>query len=279
MLVMQNIFMRLPVITELFIVTLAAWLVAVWLLPSEVEVVGVSNQMFAKQEAASLDMKILLDTPLFGEVAKKVVAPTPQVKPIIASKLKIKLIGTVVAGDRSAAVVVLQGGREQQLFFIGDVMKQGVVLKEVEADAIVVDNQGKLEQILLQERKNRISSFALPKNLGAVPQQPRNVSRSVNRRVLDTQTQNFPQLLSQARVVPHFANGKSDGFVLSEIVPGSLYQKVGLQNGDIIRKVNGVAVSGPQQAMAMFQTLKTASSIDVEIQRAGNVQQLHYDIR
>jgi general secretion pathway protein C len=67
--------------------------------------------------------------------------------------------------------------------------------------------------------------------------------------------------------------------MISNIVSGSLYEKAGLQNGDIIRKVNGTAVTGPQQAMEMFDQLRNATSIEVEILRAGNVQQVHYDIQ
>jgi len=39
--------------------------------------------------------------------------------------------------------------------------------------------------------------------------------------------------------------------VLGEIVPGSLYEKTGLKNGDILRKVNRISIAGAQQAMLL----------------------------
>jgi len=103
--------------------------------------------------------------------------------------------------------------------------------------------------------------------------------RRVDRKHLQNQISDFPKLLSQARVVPHFQGGKPDGFVIGDIVPGSLYGQIGLQNGDIIRKVNGQQVTNAQQAMAMYQALKSASSINLELMRAGQVQRMHYNIR
>jgi general secretion pathway protein C len=273
MIAMQTWFVRLPAIAEVALVLLAAWMVSGWLLPSEMAD-GNARPSSALQKSASLDMKLLLNSPLFGDAKKA--APVLKSQSVAPSRLRIQLLGTVVAGDKSAVVVALNGSKEQQVFFIGDAIKSGVTLESVEADAIVVDNQGKLERIELQEGK---SFGAAPATFNKAAPRGDTVSRKVNRNMLNRQMQNFPQLLSQARVIPHFQDGKSDGFMLSEIVPDSLYAKVGLQNGDIIRKVNGMVINGPQQAMAMFQSLKDAVSIDVEIQRAGNVQQVHYDIQ
>jgi len=108
---------------------------------------------------------------------------------------------------------------------------------------------------------------------GAIRQQ------EVDRATLQKKISDFPSLMSEARVVPHFLDGKSDGFVITDIVVGSLYQQVGLQNGDVIRKVNGKQVTSAQQAMAMYKALESATSIDLELMRAGQVQQVHYDIR
>jgi len=275
---MQSMVIRLPAIVELTIIVLAAWLTAGWLLPSGIE--SSTSQLTPPERAeTSLNMSLLLDTPLFGDAGKELKAPKPVQKVVAPSKLNIKLIGTVVADEKSAAVVVMQGGKQQQLYFVGDTMKPGITLQSVEADAIVVDNHNKLERIELQrDKKGFVAPSPATITTPAQPQR-RKVSRRVSRNMLNKQIQNFPQLLSQARVVPHFENGKSDGFLIREIVSGSLYEKVGLQNGDIIRKVNGAEVTGPQQTMQMFQNLQQDASIDVEIRRAGNLQQIHYDIQ
>jgi len=104
-------------------------------------------------------------------------------------------------------------------------------------------------------------------------------SRRIDRQHLQKQMRNFSTLLSQARVTPHFTNGKPDGFMISEIVKGSLYEEIGLQNGDIIQKVNGESVTGAEQAMRMYRELQSATFIDVEVMRNGVIQQISYVIQ
>jgi len=279
MLTMQVWTARLPAITELALVVLAAWMMAGWIMPSTGVDSSASQYSPVEQHKHVLDVKMLLNTPLFGEV-RKVSAPVPRVKPVVVSRLNLKLVGTVVADDKSAAVILMQGKRKQQLFFIGEELQPGVTLKQVEVGAIVVNHGGKLERIEIAEGKSMGSASNFRSTNHGIASSGSHVRRQqVSRSMLNGQLQNFSQLLSQARVYPHFANGKSDGFLIRAIVPGSLYDKVGLKNGDIIRKVNGIAITGPQQAMAMMQKLQKAASVDVEIQRGGSVQQMHYNVQ
>ncbi|PCI45148.1 MAG: hypothetical protein COB41_02450 [Proteobacteria bacterium] len=279
MLTMQVWAARLPAITELAFVVLGAWVMAAWLMPSTAIDSNASQHSTVEQNKNILDINMLLNTPLFGEL-RKVSAPVVRVKPVVVSRLNIKLIGTVVADDKSAAVILMQGKRKQQLFFVGESMQPGVTLKQVEAGTIVVDHGGKLERIEIAKGKALVSPSNFRGTANRSFSRPSNVStQQVSRTMLNGQLQNFSQLLSQARVSPHFANGKTDGFLIRAIVPGSLYDKVGLKNGDVIRKVNGIAITGPQQAMAMMQKLQKAVSVDVEIERGGSVQQMHYDVQ
>lgn len=269
---------RMPAIAEVVLVALAAWLVAGWVLPApELQVPGLAG--LPRQAKSELpDTKMILETPLFGEVRKSALTSEEKPKVVAPSRLNIRLIGTVVAEDRSAAVVEMKRGGGQELFFVGDTMQPGVRLQEVEVDAIVVDHGGRLERIEI-EVEQMLKSGSNPVFSASPPFQGVTDRRRISRPVLDRQLENFPQLLSQARVIPRFNKGKADGFIITEIMPGSLYEKAGLQNGDIIRKVNGAEITGPQQAMAMFQKLQNAPSISVEIERAGVNQVINYDIR
>jgi len=274
---MQAWFIRLPAITELALIVLAAWLVSGWLLQTD-PVEDTIKPAPVNRESASPDINQLLDVPLFGSAKKT--EPVQAAKTAVPSKLNIKLVGTVVAGDRSAAMVTTGSGAKQRLVFVGDTMQSGVVLKSVEVDAIVVDHAGKLERIELQKNKAGADAFGANRAVAGVGRSALGtIERNVDRGNLQSQIRDFPKLLSQARVTPHFVNGKSDGFVISAIQPGSLYQQIGLQNGDIIRKVNGQAITDPAQAMEMYKSLQNAPSVDLELVRAGKEQRINYVIQ
>jgi len=265
----------LPRVVEAGLVLLAAWLVAGWLTGGMVDqaIQDISNHDVAMQAP---DTVAIAAFPLFG---KQVVAPVAPVAstPVAPAptRLNIRLLGTVVAGDRSLAIMQLGAG-EEKVVFINQDIQPGVSLELVEADAIVVNNRGRKEKVLMA--KGSLGS-------GASVVQPTNVpaemtsQRTFTREDIQDHLQDLPKLLTGALAVPHQTNGNPDGFLIQDIAPGSLYEQAGLMNGDVIRSVNGQAVSTPETGLALFQQLQSARSLDLEITRAGSVQKLHFDIR
>lgn len=59
------------------------------------------------------------------------------------------------------------------------------------------------------------------------------------------------------------------GFRLSEIVPDSIYNVVGIQNGDIITHINGVALNGVLISISMLKTVKKHSQFSYTYLRNG----------
>ena len=271
---------------EIGLVVLAAWLVSGWWTNSEHGALpSAQTNGQVHPVAQDVDINLLRQTPLFGQASSQqaVTQPRKEDKPVVESRLNIKLIGTVVAGEKSAAMVSVQSSRKQEVFFLHEEIQPHVTLEEVAATEIVVNNHGKRERISIEAGKPiaQAPRVTAPQKAAAVPRvaMPDTINRKINRSKLNAQMRNFSTLLSQARVSPHFTNKKPDGFVISEIVKGSLYEEIGLKNGDIIKKVNGESVTGAEQAMRMYRELQSATFIDVEIERNGRLQQISYVIR
>ena len=74
-------------------------------------------------------------------------------------------------------------------------------------------------------------------------------------------------------------NGKTGGFRMSEIMPGSLFEKIGLLNGDVIQGVNSQQLDDPGKFFQLYQGLKDEKSITIDVLRNGQRQTLNYDIR
>ena len=106
-----------------------------------------------------------------------------------------------------------------------------------------------------------------------------------NRYVLDRSTlnnnlSNMAALFTQVRAIPNLgADGQSNGFKLSEIQPDSLFQQIGLRDGDVLTGVSGQSVSDPAKAMELLTTLRNQSSISLTVIRGGQPVQLQYNIR
>lgn len=96
---------------------------------------------------------------------------------------------------------------------------------------------------------------------------------------LREQLANPSALAAQARVVPHFAGGGAVGFKIFAIQPGSLYARLGFQNGDVVRGLNGVSMVSPDKAIEAYEKLKRASTLEVDFERNGRAESLRCRIR
>ena len=86
-------------------------------------------------------------------------------------------------------------------------------------------------------------------------------------------------MLRQAQIRPYFNAGVPDGFMISNIQAGSLYQKMGVVDGDIIQGVNNRPIRTADDMMELFNTIKSGAGMSLSIKRRGNPETLNYQFR
>jgi general secretion pathway protein C len=101
----------------------------------------------------------------------------------------------------------------------------------------------------------------------------------VSRSTMDSSLSNMGSLFTQIRAAPNLQNGSSNGFRLSQIQPGSIFQQIGLQDGDVVTGAQGQQVNDPLRAMALLNTLRSSPSISLNLIRNGSPMQLYYTIQ
>lgn len=86
---------------------------------------------------------------LFGAVQETEKAATGET--IKESQLSLKLFASYVVPEKNrSAAIISSDGDNQKLYYIGDKIQQGVELKAVQADRILVKRNGVLESISLE---------------------------------------------------------------------------------------------------------------------------------
>lgn len=100
----------------------------------------------------------------------------------------------------------------------------------------------------------------------------------IDRKVIDTTLSDLNKIATQARIVPSFKNGVSNGFKLFSIQPGSLYSAIGIQNGDVIQRINGYEINSPEKGLELYSKLREAGQVKIELERAGQVVTTEYTI-
>jgi general secretion pathway protein C len=101
---------------------------------------------------------------------------------------------------------------------------------------------------------------------------------SVNRTLLDKVLANQGEIMRSARVVPHEENGRVIGVKLYGIRRSSILGKLGLQNGDLMRTINGFDMASPDSALEAYSKLRSASNFSVAVTRRGAPVTMDYQV-
>jgi general secretion pathway protein C len=100
----------------------------------------------------------------------------------------------------------------------------------------------------------------------------------VKKSVLDGTLSNLNSVATQARIVPSFKNGVANGFKVFSIQPNSFYSAIGVENGDVIQKINGYEINSPDKALEIYQKLREARHVTVDVERNGQIIRKEYNV-
>jgi general secretion pathway protein C len=214
------------------------------------------------------DLRALATAHPFGRAPSR--NPAAEAR-VAVSNLAMTLTGVAMRASGGCALVVVQG-QPESAFCTGEEMSPGVRLDSVQRDRIVIIRGGSREAVLMKDAEGTPSAAA------AAPPQPM-VQSAGDRQIVDRrqlqQQLGRPEFLGQAVIVP----SPGGGFLVREMQPGSLYEKLGLRPGDVIRTVNGQPVSSMDDVMRLYQQFGSADRVLVDVQRGGRNETLYYDMR
>lgn len=214
----------------------------------------------------------ILDRGLFGE------GKGPSSGPAAAASVSYKLIGTI-EGDQFAGAV-LEDSTGQAFYRIHQKLPDGSAIVKVMRDKVSIRRSDGVTVDVEVVDDTKIVTMQKPGSGGGPGVRKLSDGKyAVDQQEVLASTENMSQMLTQARALPYVEQGKTVGFKISEIVPGSIYEKIGLQNGDVIQKVNSQDVDDPGKFFQLYQGLKNERSISIDLLRGGQHQTLTYDIR
>ena len=216
----------------------------------------------------------------FDAIARMFGASPPGAATASGSGLRLKGVIAPTPGVAASAIFAGPSGKDLAVYVEGEV-QPGVKLVEVHPDHAVVSRGGVRERIDLEEPRN-LAASAGARGARAAPGGFRlNVSKSgsntyaISRKELDEALRDPNQLNHLGVIGPPVKGG-----VRMQAVPaGSLAQKLGLQAGDIIRKVNGQAIVSTGDLARLYTQFNTTSLIQAEVMRGGATVQLSYSIQ
>jgi general secretion pathway protein C len=119
----------------------------------------------------------------------------------------------------------------------------------------------------------------VPADIASKIQKVSDTEFNIDRSVVDKILENQAELMKSARIVPETKDGKVLGIRLFGIRPDTLLGTLGLQNGDRLEAINGFNMGSPEKALEAYARLRTASNLNVNVNRRGSPVAINFNIK
>ncbi len=100
----------------------------------------------------------------------------------------------------------------------------------------------------------------------------------ISRAYFDELLNDQAELMRAVRMVPVFRDGQVVGFRMSGMRAESFLVHLGFQNGDELRRVNGIEINAPDRALEAYAEVRGARRVDVDVLRAGKPLRLSIEV-
>ena len=216
-----------------------------------------------------------------------------------ASPADLKGSVTLVAQPEEWSMAVIVASRKERLVKVGDLF-EGTQVAAIHQHRVVLLRAGQYECVYIEKKKKEKrgsgnkyrSSQSSSKSRSKASNKGNKAQKikegvvkkgagqyEIDRSMLDEQLEDLTNLSRQARVIPHYVKGKTQGFKIVGVRPNSLYSFLGVRSGDILKSVNGEQISSPTKALEFLEALKTTSQVTIDIERRNQKKTFEYEIK
>jgi general secretion pathway protein C len=226
----------------------------------------------AAATASRANVQAIASAHIFGEANPDdavVAQPATIDEDLAETRQNLSLKGTIATVRPDGGLAIIADSKnEEKVYAIRDTIMPGTTLHAVYPDRVVLNEGGALRALKLPKE--------FPQSASPMRRATTNVTRSSNnRRTIQTVVaQNVAKLADVVRPTPYMVAGQMQGY---RVYPGRDRKKfaaLGLRPGDLIKDIDGAALTDPQQAMQIFQSLGNADQVSVTVERNGQPQTL-----
>lgn len=269
----------LPRWVALALVVAIAWQLAriIWMLMPGSET---GNQIIAPPvqisrsagaASGSVDVQEIANTHLFGEADRQevVVVPQENLENLAETRLSLTLKGTIASPDEKSAVAIIADSRnEENIYVVKDTVAPGATLHAIYPDRVILNRGGNLEVLKLPRE--------FPASAAPVRRDASSVTRAAAAQpsLQNVITENVSKLADVIRPTPYYVAGEMQGF---RVYPGrdrKQFAALGLRPGDLVKDIDGAALTNPAQATEIFQGLGDKDQVSVTVERNGQPEVL-----
>ncbi len=237
-----------------------------------------SAQAGAAAPREQLSIEPLLQAQLFGVYNPEPVTPVA-VDPVDApdTNLRLTLRGIVADNTPEGSRALIESSpNDLKPYSVGMSVPGNATLHAIHADRVLLKRNGRLETLRLEKDRptdpGAVVAVTPPPRGGSTPTIVDAQAAQQLSEIRNTLLNDPTQASRYLRVQPARRGGQLVGY---RIYPGrdrQIFRDVGLRPGDIVTRINGVNLDDPTRSLQLLGELSQAASIDLTVERAGNMQ-------
>jgi len=230
--------------------------------------------------------------------------------------IKAEVMGIIYftrGSELNRAILKLIDENKTQIYKLGDIVIPGAKVEEIwERKVVLAFGGGRKQELNFslgsssspETDKSRVASseYVNPYTLMSPEQRRRTLAEyrkglgiddriqrlsenyyKIERSAIEQALSNMNDIVTQSRITPNFVvdsggQRQVDGFKVMWVLPGGIFEKLGIQNGDLIKKINGAGVDNVEKGFQLLQQLRYEKKFDLEIIRGNRNMNLSYEI-
>jgi general secretion pathway protein C len=186
------------------------------------------------------------------------------------------LKGTVACNSSFGFIFIEErDSHKQKLYRLGDNIGSAKLIK-ITRNTATLRSGGKETTLRV---KATIEGSLLPNSPDAGTNRAASRNVTLNKKMVTENLSDLNSIMSQAVMRPYLNKGVQEGLIISNIAPNSLYEKMGLQNGDIIMDVNNKPMQSADNLLQTVNLIQSGGNIAVNFKRNGKSETIHYSFK
>jgi type II secretion system protein C len=232
-------------------------------------------------KAGFQDYSIIMKNNPFGFSAGELLLISGTAAEAPLSKTDLFLIGTISGQKDSSYAVFTDSKGMQEVFRPGDQVFGLGILKKIDITSATIHSRGQDSIIEFSDLTTikEIKASNIPAATASFGRKTGPAAYQLNQRLVQEAIEKPDRIMTDARFIPNVIQGSQQGFILKEVKPGGIYQSLGLQNDDILLRINEYEISNPETALQAFTALRGIDRAELDIVRKGSKITMTYQIR
>ena len=184
--------------------------------------------------------------------------------------LNLRLVGITLFGEKSSVIIKDLIKNTQGFYHLGDIIK-GFTITKILQDSVTLTKKD--QEVVLKLAQG----YVLPPSEEFVKKIDEN-SWLLSADKLTEMVSDIGQYVGQVVAFQHRENGEPAGFRIRHLKQGNDFEKMGIENGDVIKKVNGLEVNDISDVLKAVYQLSDNTTFDVEVERYNQTKTLTYQL-